>query len=143
MMVSMRPVYVSAKQFRRGDRPAASSHKNALSCRRQGLRKTLSAAREGVLVAARSWSISPPELFSGYIDRAHAYHHDLPKPRRGSLSPQNDLIVYLAEPRLATTRQVRRGGLLYGPPPFETRSVTPWKPDPRRSDQNITVGPSK
>jgi len=37
MMVSMRPVYVSAKQFRRGDRPSASSHKNALSCRRQGL----------------------------------------------------------------------------------------------------------
>jgi hypothetical protein len=37
MMVSMRPAYVSAKQFRRGDRPSASSHKNALSCRRQGL----------------------------------------------------------------------------------------------------------
>jgi len=121
---------------RRGDGPRAAG------AARQ-YRKTLSAAREGVLVGARSWSISPPEPFSGYIDRAHAYHHDLPKPRRGSLSPQNDLIVYLAEPRLATTRQVRRGGLLCGPPPFEPRSVTPWKPDPRRSDQNITVGPSK
>src|SRR5262249_35945707 len=44
---------------------------------------------------------------------------------------------------LGATRQVRRGGLLCGPPPFEPRSVTPGQPDPRRSDQSITVGPSR